>query len=162
MFTGDNVLGHGTSAVEDLGTFMASLQKMQDQNCSTGHSAHGMTISDLRAKIAGELANKRRRERQVMQALNRLRGRGEKRSTVPDLVTEVYGNALDGDTRTLVLEPFMQEVLRKLARDGKVAFEIRAGKKKWYSIEALQQYQSPLAKDTTRVAVREMVAWVGV
>src|SRR6266480_4179685 len=44
MFTGDNVLGHGTSAVEDLGTFMASLQKMHAQNCAIGYPAHGATI----------------------------------------------------------------------------------------------------------------------
>ena len=41
MFTGDNVLGTGTSAVEDLGLFMTSLQKMARQNCVMGHPAHG-------------------------------------------------------------------------------------------------------------------------
>jgi hypothetical protein len=30
-------------------------------------------------------------------------------------------------------------VLRKLAGDSKVAFEMRGGKKKWYSVEAMQQ-----------------------
>ncbi|KAK1036464.1 hypothetical protein LTR74_018853, partial [Friedmanniomyces endolithicus] len=37
MFTGDNILGHGTSAVEDLGLFMSSLHKMATQKCTTGH-----------------------------------------------------------------------------------------------------------------------------
>ncbi|KAK1919828.1 hypothetical protein P3342_002121 [Pyrenophora teres f. teres] len=37
MFTGDNILGTGTSAVEDLGIFMSSLQKMLGKNCQTGH-----------------------------------------------------------------------------------------------------------------------------
>lgn len=139
MFTGDNILGHGTSAVEDLGTFMASLQKMHAQNCATGYSAHGVTIKNLPGKIAGQLTLKWRRERQVMQALGRVRSRGGKSVTVKDLVTEIYGESLDEGTRTLALEPFIDEVLRKLAGDSKVAFEMRGGKKKWYSVEAVQQ-----------------------
>lgn len=140
MFTGDNILGHGTSAVEDLGTFMGSLQKMYAQNCGIGYSAHGATISNLPAKIAGELDQKLRRERQVMQALGRACDRGEKSVTVKDLVTQIYGGSLDERTRTLALEPFIDEVLRKLAGDGRVAFQMRAGKKKW--LEAVQQTAS--------------------
>ncbi len=135
MFTGDNILGHGTSAVEDLGTFMASLKKMYAQNCAIGYSAHGVTITNLPAKIARELSQKLRRERQVMQALGRVRSRGEKSATVKDLVTEIYGDSLDEGTRTLALEPFIDEVLRKLAGDSQVAFEKRGGKKKWYSVD---------------------------
>ncbi|EFY97791.1 Beta-lactamase-like protein [Metarhizium robertsii ARSEF 23] len=139
MFTGDNILGHGTSAVEDLGIFMASLQKMYMQNCAVGLSAHGVTITDLPAKLKKELDGKLRRERQVMQALGRARTRGERSITIQDLVTEIYGEALEESTRTLALEPFIDEVLRKLAGDCRVAFEIRGGKKKWYSVEAMPQ-----------------------
>ncbi|KAL8827497.1 MAG: hypothetical protein Q9191_003144 [Dirinaria sp. TL-2023a] len=159
MFTGDNILGHGTSAVEDLGTFMASLQKMAAQNCTVGHSAHGVTIENLPAKIAGELSLKWRRERQVMQALGRVRSRGEKSVAVKDVVTEIYGESLDEGTRTLALEPFMDEVLRKLAGDGKVAFEMRGGKKKWYSVEAVQQTvrrKGLKAPSVVNVQVREI------
>ncbi len=136
MFTGDNILGHSTSAVEDLGTFMASLQKMADQKCAIGYSAHGDTIANLPAKISREPQQKLRRERQVIQALGRVRSRGEKSATVRDIVTEIYGASLDEEIRTLALEPFIGEVLRKLAGDGKVAFEMRARKKKWFSIGA--------------------------
>jgi glyoxylase-like metal-dependent hydrolase (beta-lactamase superfamily II) len=139
MFTGDNILGHGTSAVEDLGTFMVSLQKMAAQNCRTGYPAHGVTLTNLPAKVAVELNNKWRRERQVIEGLGRVRSRVMKSITVKDLVTEIYGESLDEDTRTLALEPFIDEVLRKLADDSKVAFEIRGGKKKWFSVDDEQQ-----------------------
>lgn len=138
MFTGDNILGHGTSAVEDLGTFMDSLQVMLEQNCAIGYSAHGVTIEDLPAKISGELGAKLRREKQVLQALNRLRIHGEKSAGVEDIVTEIYGESVDESTKALALEPFIDEILRKLAGDNKVGFEIRGGKKKWYSVEMLQ------------------------
>ncbi|KAG6215068.1 hypothetical protein E4U50_007921 [Claviceps purpurea] len=135
MFTGDNILGHGTSAVEDLGTFMASMQRMLDQRCLTGYSAHGSVIADLPGKIRTELANKRRREKQILLALGRVRQRRQKSITVEDLVTEIYGESMDESTRTLALTPFTDEVLRKLAGDFKVAFEVRAGKRRWYSVE---------------------------
>lgn len=139
MFTGDNILGHGTSAVEDLGVFMASLEKMKNQKCATGYSAHGATITDLPAKLAGELNQKLRREKQILQTLSQISSRGEKSATVQKLVMEMYGKTLDEETRTLALEPFTAEVLRKLAGDGKVAFQMRGGKKQWYALDNVKR-----------------------
>lgn len=136
MFTGDNILGTGTSAIEDLGTFMTSLQKMHEQRCGWGYSAHGVTIENLPMKIARELGQKWRRERQVLQALDRSSRAGVRSMAVKDVVGQIYGESVDEQTRTLALEPFVDEVLRKLAYDGKVAFQMRAGKKKWYATPA--------------------------
>lgn len=135
MFTGDNILGTGTSAVEDLGTFMDSLLRMQDQDCLVGHPAHGVTIGNLPTKIKQELGQKARRERQVMKALEAAQGRGETGSAVPDLVNEIYGDALDGEIRLMALEPFTAEILRKLAGDGKVGYRVASGKRKWFLLK---------------------------
>jgi glyoxylase-like metal-dependent hydrolase (beta-lactamase superfamily II) len=134
MFTGDNVLGTGTSAVEDLGLFMCSLQKMAKQGCLAGHPAHGLTIADLHGKISKELTQKWKREKQVVLALSRFHERGHTSAIVKDVVTGIYGDGVDETTRVLALEPFIDEVLRKLAGDGKVGFEIRRGRKMWYSV----------------------------
>lgn len=156
MFTGDNILGHGTSAVEDLGIFMDSLKKMKAQNCRTGYPAHGVTINNLPAKIAGDLNQKLRRERQVMQALDKVRRRGEKSATVSDIVTEIYGQSVEESTRTLALGPFIDEVLRKLAGDSKVAFEMRGRKKKWFSVEAVMQTGGGGFTEVHKMAFREV------
>ncbi|KAF9634316.1 hydroxyacylglutathione hydrolase [Lasiodiplodia theobromae] len=141
MFTGDNILGHGTSAVEELGIYMSSLRAMQSHNCTTGYPAHGDVIHDLPAKISAELAQKTRREKQVLQTLEKFKaehkGRGRAKAssmTVKDLVTLMHGNELDEEVRKLALEPFIEEVLRKLAGDGRVAFELRGGEKKWFQV----------------------------
>ena len=152
MFTGDNILGHGTSAVEDLGLYMSSLQKMAGKHCPTGHPAHGVTIEDLHSKISKELAQKWRREKQVLNALDQLCGQGESSVVVKDVITCIYGDSVDEGTRTLALNPFIDEVLRKLAGDCKVGFEIRNGRKKWYSVRLrqcgprLQDVKFPLAQ----------------
>jgi glyoxylase-like metal-dependent hydrolase (beta-lactamase superfamily II) len=141
MFTGDNILGHGTSAVEELSVYMTSLRAMQSHNCTLGYPAHGAVIQDLPAKISGELTQKLKREERILKTLEklnmeqrRMEGRKIKSVTVKELVTSVHGMELDEEVRALALEPFMDEVLRKLAEEGRVGFEMRGGEKKWFGV----------------------------
>ncbi|KAL6232653.1 hypothetical protein BDW75DRAFT_247060 [Aspergillus navahoensis] len=141
MFTGDNVLGHGTSAVEELGVYMETLRRLKSYDCAIGYPAHGDVITNLPAKIAGELAQKMRREKQVLLTLNTLNkecrrtGQGKKASvTVKELVVLVHGDGIDEEIRKMALEPFIDEVLRKLAEDDKVGFEMRGGVKRWFGV----------------------------
>ena len=141
MFTGDNILGHGTAAVEELSTWMQSLRIMQSHDCVIGYPAHGMVVPNLAGKIKSELASKTRRETQVLQALTKVKrseGRGKGSVTVKQLVEAMHGDRLDTEVRELAIEPFMEEVLRKLAEDMKVAFEIRGREKKWYVIQPVE------------------------
>ena len=140
MFTGDNVLGHGTSAVEVLGDYMDSLRLMRDKKCERGYPAHGAVIGNLHAKITEYLGQKERRERQILKSLKSIKeaeksaGRrgGKGSTTVKDLVIAVHGEGMDGEVSEKVLEPFTGEVLGKLAGDGKVGFELAGGNKKWF------------------------------
>jgi glyoxylase-like metal-dependent hydrolase (beta-lactamase superfamily II) len=145
MLTGDNVLGHGTAVIEHLRTWMASLRVMQSQGCGKGYPAHGAVIPDLGGKIDWELSMKVRRERQALQALHSADnkdgggwdGRGGKgRHTVKELVTVVYGDKMGDGIRRLALEPCMDEVLRKLAEDGMVGFDMKGGHKRWFAIKS--------------------------
>ncbi|KAK4990349.1 hypothetical protein LTR66_006821 [Elasticomyces elasticus] len=137
IFTGDNVLGHGTSAVEDLGLYMKTLRKLETYHCDIGYPAHGAVIKHLPSKLAWVLAQKYRRERQCLLALKKVRkqGHGVKGSaTVKELCTLIYGNDIEQEVREMALEPFIEEVLRKLTEDDKVAFQLRNGQRKWFSV----------------------------
>ncbi|KAF2997725.1 hypothetical protein E8E14_001356 [Neopestalotiopsis sp. 37M] len=57
MFTGDNILGHGTTAVEELGPIMSSWRRMLTQNCERGYPGHGQLIHNLNHKITEQLAS---------------------------------------------------------------------------------------------------------
>ena len=71
----------------------------------------------------------------MLRSSNALLGRRDSFSGDTGLiVTRMYGNSVDETTRTLALEPFIDEVLRKLAGDGKVGFETRGGKKRWFMV----------------------------
>lgn len=156
MFTGDNILGHGSSALEDLGIFQQSLQKMYDEQCEKGYSAHGVTIQDLSDKIMREMEQKWRRERQVLDALRKSRNKGAKNVTLEQIVGEIYGSALDKQTRSLTLEPIIDEVLRKLAGDGSVAFANRGGKRRWYAIGAAHNVMHIQEKLSSVITVEEI------
>jgi endoribonuclease LACTB2 len=92
IFTGDAVLGHGTAVFEDLGSYMASLEKMKEaidemgmnnSNAGGGHvqldrrrkvtafPAHGAVIPDARGKIEEYIAHRAMREREVLDVLAR-------------------------------------------------------------------------------------------
>ncbi|KAI0439706.1 hydroxyacylglutathione hydrolase [Xylaria telfairii] len=135
MFTGDNILGHGTTAFEDLDRIMASWNQMQEEDCLLGYPAHGIVISDLKWKIKREIALKTNRENRVLQTLRRLRpadkGRGESVS-IRQLASLMYGEGVSDEVRNQAVEPLTEEVLQKLAEDGKVGFEIRNGERMWF------------------------------
>jgi len=140
IFTGDNILGHGTAAVEQLSTWMDSLRIIKSYNSQIGYPAHGNIIANLPAKIDAELGSKTRREAQVLQALvaggaHVGAGRRKTSFTVKQLVTAMHGDELDEQVKEMAVEPFMHEVLRKLAEDEKVAFEMRGGERKWFSLK---------------------------
>lgn len=141
MFTGDNVLGHGTSAVEELGEYIGMLRKLQSYDCAVGFPAHGDVIPNLPDKITGELAQKQRREKQCLGALSKIRAEQRKSGefgsvTVPELVVAMHGEALDAEVRKKALEPFTEEVLRRLSEENKVGFHVRKGERKWFAVES--------------------------
>ena len=144
LFTGDNVLGHGYSVVEDLGKYMKSLGLMKDQGCAHGYPAHGVEIHNLPAKMQECIRQKTKRETQIHTALmaynNSINagGSGKRSLTIQELVSMVYGSVTD-EAFTQAVEPFTMEVLWKLAEDHKVGFEFQGGCRRWFVNAPLQQ-----------------------
>eukprot|EP00160_Parvularia_atlantis_P005158 Unigene14401_Nuclearia_a/m.43444 Unigene14401_Nuclearia_a/g.43444 ORF Unigene14401_Nuclearia_a/g.43444 Unigene14401_Nuclearia_a/m.43444 type:complete len:209 (+) Unigene14401_Nuclearia_a:3-629(+) len=77
VLTGDAVLGHGTAVFEDLGAYMASLERLRallDALAEHGHElplfpGHGDVVPHGRAKIAEYIEHRRARERQIVDFL---------------------------------------------------------------------------------------------
>lgn len=136
MFTGDNVLGHGTAVFEDLTTYLASLDKMQRQFNGRAYPGHGAVIEDGRGRIAEYIRHRQQREDEVMQVLRggsvesaNATGDGEcpvKAWTPLQIVKIIYR-----DVPESLHEPAergVRQVLRKLEGDGKVG---RASANEW-------------------------------
>lgn len=85
-----------------------------------------------------ELAQKARWENQCLKGLGRIQKKGLTERlvsvTVSELINTIHGPRVDEEVQKMVLEPFMEEVLRKLAEDGKVAFRVTKGVKTWFAL----------------------------
>lgn len=71
VFTGDNVLGHGTAVFESLAEYLTSLSMMIEKGGENGkaYPGHGDVIGDRNAKIEEYIRHRRQREREVLSAL---------------------------------------------------------------------------------------------
>jgi hydrolase len=150
LFTGDNVLGHGYTVVQDLGSYMNSLHYMNDQNCAVGYPAHGIKIRDLPQKMKECIRQKELREKQVYSALMGHKAKmikagqnGKGSLTIRELVYTLHGDVPD-DIFEMALEPFTTEVLWKLAEDRKVGFELGEGNRRWFINQRAWGLESPL------------------
>ena len=115
MFSGDNVLGVGTTVIPtesgDLRSYMASLARMLAERPARIYPAHGPVIEDGVAKLEAYIAHREARERALLTALEAGPG------TVPDLVRRVYT-----DTPEVLHRAAAQSLtshLRKLEAEGR-------------------------------------------
>lgn len=72
LFTGDNVLGHGTAVFEDLATYLNTLGKMKDLVSSKkvkAYPGHGAVIDDAAAKIQDYMDHRKMREEEALNVL---------------------------------------------------------------------------------------------
>ena len=115
MFTGDNVLGHGTAVFEDLATYMQSLDRMKKQFKGRAYPGHGAVIEDGPSKIDEYIQHRKEREEQVLRVLNDGPQSGMTPMEIVKVVYKEYNPDLyDAAARGILL------ILNKLEGDGKV------------------------------------------
>lgn len=88
LFTGDVVLGAGTTVIPDetgdLGQYMDSLRRLLALEVETIYPAHGPVIRNARQKLREYIAHRELRERQVLAALQ------DEPLEVPAIVKKIY------------------------------------------------------------------------
>ena len=123
MFTGDNILGHGTAVFEDLAEYMRSLDKMKGAFKGQAYPGHGAVIEDGPAKVKEYIAHRKEREEQVLKVLEA--GSKEEGITAIEIVKVVYEgvdpNLFEAAEKGVVM------ILRKLEGEGRVE-EVTEGK----------------------------------
>lgn len=113
LFTGDLVLGAGTTVIPpdgDLGDYLQSLRRLLALDAAVIYPGHGPAIHDPRAKIEAYLAHRALRDEQILEALR------AGVHTVPALVERIYTDVpsmLHGAAAWSV-----EAHLRKLEREG--------------------------------------------
>jgi hydroxyacylglutathione hydrolase len=118
LFTGDAVLGRGTSIVDppegDMTEYVASLQRLGELQPRVIYPGHGPVVFDAGAKLEEYVAHRAARERQVLAALKDARRRPQ------DLVPEIYGGEVEPSMFPAAARSVLAHLL-KLEREGKVS-----------------------------------------
>ncbi|HEV8649668.1 MAG TPA: MBL fold metallo-hydrolase [Actinomycetes bacterium] len=115
MFTGDHVLGRGSTVVDwpegDMSDYLRSLSILLDYDLERLYPGHGPLVPDAASKIDEYIAHRRARERQVLAAL----AAGDR--TPAEIVARVYAEVEP------VLHPAAERSVRahlaKLVREGR-------------------------------------------
>ncbi|CEN59377.1 Putative Glyoxylase [Aspergillus calidoustus] len=135
VFTGDNVLGHGTAVFEDLKAYLDSLQRMQDRVSGRGYPGHGAVIESATAKIGEYIRHRQQREDEIIRVLRYGKldvGEGErsperKLSWTPlEIVKIIYHNV--PENLHLPAANGVIQVLNKLEDEGKVIHDADSGR----------------------------------
>ncbi|XHG01595.1 hypothetical protein AWENTII_004967 [Aspergillus wentii] len=137
MFTGDNVLGHGSAVFEDLKVYLSSLQRMYSRVSGRGYPGHGAVLENATAKISEYIKHRQQREDEVIRVLRygkldveeNEKSPERKRAWTPlELVKVIYRNV--PESLHLPASHGVSQVLMKLEDDGKTIHDTASGG--WY------------------------------
>jgi glyoxylase-like metal-dependent hydrolase (beta-lactamase superfamily II) len=121
LFTGDVVLGEGTSVIAPpsgaMRPYQRTLQRLADEfgEARTIYGGHGPIVEDARTKLAEYIEHRRAREEQILDTLRDLP------RTIPEIVRAVYG-----PQRSVLWPAMARQVLAHLIaleEDGRVRAE---------------------------------------
>jgi glyoxylase-like metal-dependent hydrolase (beta-lactamase superfamily II) len=117
VFTGDHVLGRGTTVVEwpggDMARYLDSLRLLLDLGPERLYPGHGPLVTDAIARVEGYLAHRLDREAQVLAAL----AAGDR--TPAEVVARVYAEV--DPALYPAAELSVRAHLAKLTGEGRVA-----------------------------------------
>ncbi|HEX7246545.1 MAG TPA: MBL fold metallo-hydrolase [Actinomycetota bacterium] len=130
LFTGDAVLGRGTSFIDppdgDLAQYLRSLARMQELAPRTIYPGHGPVVLDAPAKLREYVDHRAAREEQIVDAISR------EARTVGEIVAEIYA-AYPPEVHELAARSVLAHLL-KLAAEGRAAHEGRGEEARWRAV----------------------------
>jgi ribonuclease/clavin/mitogillin len=139
MFTGDNVLGHGTAVFEDLAVYLNSLHLMSEAigKGARAYPAHGAILENGKATIEMYIKHRQQREDEALRVLRtgRVDGVSDEKPGV-EIVAREWGSmemvkVIYKDVPENLHEPAeggLLQLLRKLEGEGRVE---KANNGKW-------------------------------
>ncbi|KAL4932129.1 putative metallo-beta-lactamase domain protein [Aspergillus undulatus] len=135
VFTGDNVLGHGTAVFEDLKAYLDSLKRMQNRVSGRGYPGHGAVVKSATAKIEEYIKHRQQREDEIIRVLRygKLDVGDHERSpelkswwTPLEIVKIIYHNV--PENLHLPAANGVIQVLHKLEAEGRVIHDSDSGR----------------------------------
>jgi glyoxylase-like metal-dependent hydrolase (beta-lactamase superfamily II) len=131
LFTGDAVVGRGTSFIDppggDLAQYLRSLERMRGLGARTIYPGHGPIVLDAAAKLDEYVRHRAEREEQVLAAL------ASAPSTIEAMVEQIYAG-YPTEVRPLAARSVLAHLL-KLQAEGRVARSGRGDDAVWSAVD---------------------------
>jgi len=131
LFTGDAVLGRGTSVIDppegDLMAYLRSLQRMRELSPRVLYPGHGPVVFDGPGKLEEYVEHRAAREEQVLAAL----ASGPR--TAEEIVPEIYGDH-PAELHELAARSVLAHLI-KLENEGRAERRTTAGVVRWALLE---------------------------
>lgn len=115
LFTGDHIMGASSVMVDDVASYMGSLERLQNLELARLYPGHGPEIARPQEVISWYIAHRRRREAEIVAAVEAGCG------TIGAVVEVVYAD-VDPAMHPLAAHSVAAH-LRKLRDEGRVALE---------------------------------------
>lgn len=128
LFSGDCILGEGTTVFEDLHDYMLSLNKILEMQPKTIYPGHGPVVDDPKSRIQYYIKHRQQREVEILQILE------EQQNSMPiteiNIVKQIYKGY--PENLQIVAVVTIGHHLRKLQKEGKVLQDEENG---WWRIK---------------------------
>ena len=123
VFTGDAVLGRGTSVISppdgDMAAYVRSLQRLRDLEPTTIYPGHGPTVLTPVGRLDYYLRHRQDREDQILRAL------ADGKRSPAEMVPGIYGGEVPQDMFPAAARSVLAHLL-KLEREGRISRTGRA------------------------------------
>jgi glyoxylase-like metal-dependent hydrolase (beta-lactamase superfamily II) len=113
LFTGDHIMGGSSVMVENMGSYMASLEKLRGTGLTRLHPGHGEDMGDPDEVIDWYLAHRRQRHEEILDAIR-------SGATTTDDIVEVVYRDVDRALFPLAARS-VRAHLRLLSEEGRIA-----------------------------------------
>jgi glyoxylase-like metal-dependent hydrolase (beta-lactamase superfamily II)/8-oxo-dGTP pyrophosphatase MutT (NUDIX family) len=132
LFTGDAVLGRGTSVIDppegDMTVYLRSLREMRELAPRRIYPGHGPVVFDAMAKLDEYVAHRAQREKQILTAL------AEGKRSPAEMVPGMYGDEVPQSMFDIAARSVLAHLI-KLEREGRVARDGRYADERFVAIE---------------------------